>query len=78
MANLRPARLTPTSIDTANEESTHNGSTLHSQSYSDTLSRTEVDTMIDRRLAELKVYVLESEITEAQQSVKAVVQQATF
>ena len=34
--------------------------------------------VVKEQLAELKVYVLESDITEAQQAVKTVVKQASF
>lgn len=41
-------------------------------------SRREIHEMINDRLTELRVYVLESDITEAQQAVKSVVEQASF
>ncbi len=41
-------------------------------------TRAEVAEMIDDRLAGLRIYVLESDITEAQQAVKSVVERAQF
>ncbi|MFI3331304.1 MAG: hypothetical protein R3Y38_05820 [Rikenellaceae bacterium] len=38
----------------------------------------QVVSMIDHSLSSLKVYVLESEITSSQNSVKSIVKQATF
>lgn len=42
------------------------------------LSRREIGDMIDGRLSELRVYVLESDITQAQQSVKSIVELSSF
>lgn len=42
------------------------------------LDRQQIGEMIDSRLNSLRVYVLESDITDAQRSVKTVVEQASF
>ncbi len=42
------------------------------------LTRAEVSSLIDQRLGGLRIYVLESDITKAQQSVKTLVEMATF
>lgn len=42
------------------------------------ITREQVGEMIDSRLSQLRVYVLESDITEAQQAVRSVVEQASF
>ena len=39
---------------------------------------TEIAAILKKTLSEIKVYVLESEITEAQRAVKSVVEQAMF
>ena len=41
-------------------------------------SRRAIRETVNERLSELRVYVLESDITEAQQAVKSVVEQASF
>ncbi len=53
------------------ERHTEEGEVLH-------MSRAELVEAIREALTELKVYVLESEITEAQEAVRSVVEQATL
>ena len=43
-----------------------------------TLTRAEVRQMIDETIQGLKIYVLESDITQAQQAVKSIVELASF
>ena len=42
------------------------------------VTRNEIEELFDRKLSTLKVYVLESEITEAQQAVKSIVELSSF
>lgn len=42
------------------------------------VTRAEVAQMIDERLGALRIYVLESDITAAQQAVKSVVELSSF
>ena len=43
-----------------------------------TLTRAEVKEMIDEKINGLKIYVLESDITQAQQAVKSIVELSSF
>lgn len=46
--------------------------------YAGTLSAEQISQLIDAKIATLKVYVLESEITQAQTHVKSIVEMASF
>lgn len=93
MENLFPGIQNPTNVyspdgrtagsriygDTAGPEGdggedggTANGTTLSEN------ERSEIHRIVNDRLSELRVYVLESDITDAQQAVKSVVEQASF
>ena len=52
--------------------------TYNKQNQSVTLTVEELAEALRTALGELRVYVLESDITEAQQAVRAVAQQATL
>ena len=52
--------------------------TYNKQTQSVTLTVEELAEALRTAIGELRVYVLESDITEAQQAVRAVVQQATL
>ena len=47
-------------------------------SSSTSLTRAEVKEMIDEKINGLKIYVLESDITQAQQAVKSIVELSSF
>ena len=43
-----------------------------------TITQSEIEQIVDQKISSLKVYVLESDITEAQKAVKSVVELASF
>lgn len=43
-----------------------------------TITQSEIEHIVDQKISSLKVYVLESDITEAQKAVKSVVELASF
>ena len=81
---MQPAEIIGSPVDTyVRSSATRN---LRSKTFSidspaanetDT-SRNDVEQIVDQKLSTLKVYVLESEITEAQKAVKSVVELASF
>ena len=49
-----------------------------SDSRPNTITQSEIGQIVDQKISSLKVYVLESDITEAQKAVKSVVELASF
>ena len=49
-----------------------------SDSRPNTITQSEIEQIVDQKISSLKVYVLESDITEAQKAVKSVVELASF
>ena len=72
---------TETAFNPAGPETKHSGygqATERGSSRLSEESRRAIRETVNERLSELRVYVLESDITEAQQAVKSVVEQASF
>ena len=83
IADLQPLSLSGSLIDkqTSSPSASSNPPTTPSSASpndSAPLVRAEVRQMIDEALNGLKVYVLESDITQAQQAVKSIVELASF
>lgn len=81
---MQPAEIIGSPVDTyVRSSATRN---LRSKTFSidsptaneTNISRNDVEQIVDQKLSSLKVYVLESEITEAQKAVKSVVELASF
>ncbi len=81
---MQPAEIIGSPVDTyVRSSATRN---LRSKTFSidspaaneTDISRNDVEQIVDQKLSSLKVYVLESEITEAQKAVKSVVELASF
>lgn len=83
-ADLYPALLPFASTETQSPNSAANGQTFPAPDRSapaeaqPVVTQAEVRKMIDERLDALRIYVLESDITQAQQAVKSVVELASF
>lgn len=79
-ANMRPVNLA-SPITTGNPANTDDASIYPSDASGIStapVTRNEIEELLDRKLSTLKVYVLESEITEAQQAVKSIVELSSF
>lgn len=79
-ANMRPVNLA-SPITTGNPANTDDSSIYPSDASGIStapVTRNEIEELLDRKLSTLKVYVLESEITEAQQAVKSIVELSSF
>lgn len=81
---MQPAEIIGSPVDTyVRSSATRN---LRSKTFSmdspaaneTDISRNDIEQIVDQKLSSLKVYVLESEITEAQKAVKSVVELASF
>ena len=81
---MQPAEIIGSPVDTyVRSSATRN---LRSKTFSidspaaneTDISRNDVEQIVDQKLSSLKVYVLESEITEAPKAVKSVVELASF
>lgn len=81
---MQPAEIIGSPVDTYVQSSATRN--LRSKTFSidspaaneTDISRNDVEQIVDQKLSSLKVYVLESEITEAQKAVKSVVELASF
>ncbi len=49
-----------------------------SDSRPNTITQSKIEQIVDQKISSLKVYVLESDITEAQKAVKSIVELASF
>ena len=79
-ANMRPVNLA-SSTTPGNSANTDDSSIYPSDApgiSTAPVTRNEIEELFDRKLSTLKVYVLESEITEAQQAVKSIVELSSF
>ncbi|EHB92448.1 hypothetical protein [Alistipes indistinctus] len=79
-ANMRPVNLA-SSTTLGNSANTDDSSIYPSDApgiSTAPVTRNEIEELFDRKLSTLKVYVLESEITEAQQAVKSIVELSSF
>ena len=77
---MRPVNLA-SPITTGNPANTDNSSIYPSDASGIStapVTRNEIEELLDRKLSTLKVYVLESEITEAQQAVKSIIELSSF
>lgn len=81
---MQPAEIIGSPVDTyvrsfATRNLRSKTFSIDSPTANDTnISRNDVEQIVDQKLSSLKVYVLESEITEAQKAVKSVVELASF
>ena len=79
-ANMRPVNLA-SSTTPGNSANTDDSSIYPSDApgiSTAPVTRNEIEELFDRKFSTLKVYVLESEITEAQQAVKSIVELSSF
>jgi len=74
--NLYP--VAPISLFTKETQAMTQTNPSQTENHPITLTRAEVKEMIDEKINGLKIYVLESDITQAQQAVKSIVELASF